>query len=329
MKRIKTRSVKFVILFSLLLLAASSVFANPISSLICNNPGSTTAGPNDTGIHANSCTDFSYAFPASQPATGQNNWLYGYLMGSTATPPSLVPTTFTALSATPAYDMNGNLIPGQNAGWYSANFYRYWTALDAFGSHSNADYTDYHTPPYCTTGLSCNPTNPGLGGYDPRSPTGPDSGDLWADRRYVVPTGYTGPVQITLQAQKDPRTATGNAQGFTEYVLDYSGGVTTQLAVLAVPVNQNPNAPNLPSTVPGAIGQPIYSISPVSVNVKPGDILDFVTVPNYNSTVGGYADFSSGSFQLITITGVPEPSTIILVGAGLLLVGFTRKRFAL
>jgi hypothetical protein len=302
-------------------LASGALFANPISPLICSDPGSTDPSATATSVYANSCTDFSYTFPAQQPATGLGNWQYGFLTGSNANPVALDASTFAEMSATPAFDANGNPIPGQNAGWYSANFFQYWTALDAFGAHSNAVYTDYHTPPYCTPGISCNPTNPTLGGFDPRSPTGPDSQNYWADRRYLVPD-YTGPITIDVSEQKDPRTAVAGAQGFMEYVLD--DGIV--VGSINVPVNLDPNAANLPSTVPGAIGQPIYSIT-LSENVKPGDVLDFVTVPDYDPALGGYADFSSGSFQLITIQGIPEPATLALIGGGLFLLGFARKRF--
>ena len=321
------RFAMWAVVVSIPILGSSPVYASAISPLICSNPGSTVAGPNASGVHANSCTDFAYSFPVPQPASGVNNWQYGYYTGTT-----LDPNTFSLMSPTPAVDGSGNVIPGQNAGWWSKNFFQYWTALDAFGSHSNADYTDYHTPPYCTPGVSCNPTNPALGGYDPRSPIGPDSGDYWAARRYIIPTGYTGPVAINLQVQKDPRTATGNAQGIVEYVIDHSGNTTSILGQVSVPVNQNPNLPNLPPTVAGGIGQPIYTLFLPAASVKPGDTLDFVTAPNLATfSIGagvatGYVDFSSGSFQLIQLDGIPEPSTWMMMAGGLLALGLLRKR---
>src|SRR5260370_16902399 len=65
---------------SILLVAGTGlVNATPTSPLICDLPGSTSASQADTSINANSCTDFSCRYPNSpQPASGTNNWLYGY-----------------------------------------------------------------------------------------------------------------------------------------------------------------------------------------------------------------------------------------------------------
>lgn len=271
---------------------------------MCSNPGSTSAQATDANIHANSCTDFSYAFPANQPATGLNNWQYGYLTSSNATPPVMNPSTFSFMSPTPALDGSGNPIPGQVVGWWSKNFFQYWTSLDAFGAHSNADNTSDHFSPYCTPNVSC----VGTTGQNQAVP-----GDYWADRRYIAPSAYTGPLTIVLQTQKDPRTAGPLAQGYTDYVLDTSGGTTTTLGSVSVPVVVNGT-------------EPVYNLTLNKVNVKPGDVLDFVTVPNYDPALKGYADFSMGSFQLITIDGVPEPASLGLMAAGLLLLGIARKR---
>ena len=317
------------------------VVAAPVSSLMCSNPGSTTASASANFISADSCTDFSYLFPATQPASGLNNWQYGYYQGS------LNPATFSLMSPTPLLDTNGNPIPGSSAGWWSQDFFQYWTALDAFGAHSNSQYTDYHSYPYCISGVSCNPAFGMSGGYDPRSPNGPDSGNFYSARRYIVPAGFTGDINISLETQKDPRTAFGAAQGYVDYVIDYSGGVATILGCINVPVNGTMSSNVVPANCSNAFSvtadplgtsQPIYA-TVLGATVKPGDKLDFVVVPNFDTLIpfsanaSGTADFGSGSFQLIDISGpaspifvIPEPSSIGLVLGGLGLLAFVRRR---
>ena len=92
---------------------------------------------------------------------------------------------------------------------------------------------------------------------------------------------------------------------------------------------------------PLGTGQPIFSMA-TAVMVSPGDTLDFVMAPNFQMNLSGeggaqaYADFSSGSFQLITINGqstpvipnVPEPATAGLMAGGFLLLGLMRRRRA-
>src|SRR5438552_2127740 len=77
-------SLSAVVPLALLVALSTSVIANPISPLICANPGSTTATPNDTTIHANSCTDFSYLSPNDQ-SLSTNNWMYGFYQGTSDT----------------------------------------------------------------------------------------------------------------------------------------------------------------------------------------------------------------------------------------------------
>jgi hypothetical protein len=283
--------------------------ATPVSPLNCAAPGSTTASPSDTIIHANSCTDFSYIFPNSpQPAAGTNNWLYGYYLGA-INPAGFLPMTQQVT------DSNGKFL-----GWWALQFDRYFTSLDAFGGHANGDFTDYHIPPFCdpTVLQNCSPT----GGLDPRSPNSPDSADQSAVRRYVVPAAIgTTTVDINIQVQKDPRTTDPSAHGTIEYAILYHNGVPTTLITLTDPVNFNPSLPGTPPT-PQGIPQPILTASDNNVVVHGGDFIDFVMSPmtdpkDNNQTV----DFSSGTFEVITISSVPEPSFSLLLGAVLLLFG--------
>jgi hypothetical protein len=290
------------------------VNATPTSPLICDNPGSTTAAPSDTSINANSCTDFSYRYPNSpQPATGTNNWLYGYYPGL------LDPGAF-ILMAQQVTDTNGHYL-----GFWAVNFNRYWTSLDAFGGHPNGEFTDYHNPPFCDAALyqNCSPT----GGFDPRSPNSPDSADQMAVRRYVVPAGVgSTTVNIGILAQKDPRTTTPGAHGTIEYAILYSGGVATRLITLNVPVNFDPNIQGAPPT-PEGIPQPVYAASANNISVKAGDFIDFVMSPVNDPAFNNKSvDFSAGTFELITIRSVPETGTSLLVGAGLILAGLLRAR---
>jgi hypothetical protein len=304
---------------------------------MCANPGSAVASSTLNYINANSCTDFSYAFPTPQPATGLNNWQYGYY--TQAVPGAqliLDPSSFQTMSPTPAYDSNGNLIPNANAGFWSQNFYQYWTAMDAFEAHSNASYTDLHQPPYCNQSLYQDCGN----GLAPNVPNSTSSGDYYATRRYIVPSNSNGPTVINLSVEKDPRTVGPSAQGDTEYIYKISDGVQTFLGCINVQVNGSPN-PNVtyptcstPVTTPDPLmsGQPIYSAS-FTTTTHAGDFIDVIQVPNYNnaipvgnSTAAGSADFSSAVFQLETIQSLPEPATFGMIGVGLLLAGFARRR---
>lgn len=298
-----------------LLGGATIASANSISPLICPNAGSTTASPTDTTINANSCTDFSYTFPNTpQPAAGTNNWQYGYYLGP------INPAAFTL------FPQQVTLPNGDSYGTWALDFNRYFTSLDAFGGHANGEFTDLHIPPFCDDALyqNCSPS----GGIDPRSPNSPGSATQEAVRRYLVPSGVgTATLNIGIQVQKDPRTTPPSAHGTIEYVILYSGGVATTLITLADPVNFDPNIAGAPPTDQG-IPQPVYSASVSNVVVKPGDVIDFVmstmTDPNYNNQS---VDFSSGTFELITIQSVPEPATLVLVGGSLLLIGsMFRKR---
>jgi hypothetical protein len=291
--------------------------ANPISPLICGNPGSTTASPTDTTISANSCTDFSYAFPNNpQPGSGTNNWLYGYYPG-TVNPASFIPMTQQVTDSV-----------GNPEGSWAVNFDQYFTSLDAFGAHPNGVFTDYHIAPYCDQTLYQNCSTDG--GPDPRSPNSPDSATQDAVRRYIVPDVPAGTtVDINLQVQKDPRTTNPTAQGTTEYVILYSDGVATVLLTLNDPVNFNPNLAGAPST-PTGIPQPIVSGSVNNVAVQPGDYIDIVTAANIVN--GQSVDYSSGTFELATIQSnstiqtTPEPASFLLAGLGLVLFGAARRK---
>jgi hypothetical protein len=298
----------------LLIAGTAMVHASPTSPLICDNPGSTTASSGDTSIHANSCTDFSYRYPNSpQPATGTNNWLYGYYPGL------LDPGAFTPMTQQ-VTDSNGHYL-----GFWALNFNRYWTSLDAFGGHPNGEYTDYHSPPFCDAALyqNCSST----GGLDPRSPNSPGSADQMPVRRYLVPMGIgSTTVNINILAQKDPRSTNPSAHGTIEYVILYSGGVATRLITLNVPVNFDPNIHGAPPT-PQGIPQPVYSATANNVSVKAGDFIDFVMSPVNDPAFNNKSvDFSAGTFETAAIQSVPEVATNLLVGAGLILVGLLRTR---
>lgn len=298
----------------ILLIGSLSASTTSISPLICSDPGSTTASPSDSTIHANSCTDFSYQFPNSpQPVNGTNNWLYGYYPGTTN------PATFLPMTQQ-VTDQNGNFV-----GWWAVQFNRYFTSLDAFGGHPNGDFTDLHTPPFCDQAQfqNCSPN----GGEDPRSPNSPDSADQAAVRRYVVPMGVGSTlVDITIQVQKDPRTTNPSAHGTTELVILYSGGVAKTLITLPDPVNFNPNLPGAPPT-PAGIPQPVLTASADNVLVKAGDVIDFVMAPAIDPNFNNLSvDFSAGTFEVDTIQSVPEPGSWGLAPTGLLLACLVRRR---
>ena len=225
-------------------------------------------------------------------------------------------------------------MPGITAGWWSKNFYLYWTALDAFEGHPNANYTDLHQSPYCDNALYQNCGN----GYDPRGIGSPGSGDYFPTRRYIVPS-YSGMTTVTVSGEKDYRTLLGAAQGVTDYVVLVHGGSSTVMGCINVPGDPSqmatsvmPSCSSATMTMDPVGHQPIYTTS-MGMMVNPGDYIDIVMVPLYQTNIAaassgtsGYADFSSGSFQLITIAGVPEPATFGLMGGALLLFGFTRRK---
>jgi hypothetical protein len=305
----------------LLLLAGCYATAkgSEISPLMCSNPGSTVASPADQSIDANSCTDFSYLFPSTQPPAGLNNWLYGYYQGSTGPGGTIVTPTLAASSfipMTPVYrDQNGNVTsvppaPGnsnKNAGWWAVNFTQYWTSLDAFGAHPNSPFTDLHEEPFCDQSLYQNCGN----GPDMRSPYGPDSSEQYAVRRYVVPD-FSGEVTITFSVQKDPRTNATGADGDLNFIMQYGDGTATMLgSVLTVGPGPGP-----------------VETETLETSVQPGEFLDFIDSPNGN-------DYADGEFQLITIQSsnstiqiqsLPEPATYGLVGLGLLSAAWKIRR---
>lgn len=324
-------------LISLFAACCYSAYGTPVSSLQCANPGSTSTSSSDASINANSCTDFSYLFPSTQPASGLNNWQYGYYVGGTGPSVSLDPATYSLLSPTPAYDSSGNLISGITAGWWSKNFYLYWTALDAFEGHPNANYTDLHQSPYCNETLYVNCGS----GLDTRGPGSPGAGDFLPTRRYIVPSGYTGMATVTVSGEKDYRTILGASQGVTDFIVMVHGGTSTVLGCINVPgdvgqmaTSTIPTCSTTSMTMDPIANQPIYKTT-VNATVTPGDFIDVVMVPFFQNniaaasvgTTAGFADFSSGSFQLVTISGVPEPATFGLMGGALLLCGFARRKF--
>src|SRR5713101_8517171 len=83
-KRMRILSLAAAGPLALLVGLSTSAIGAQISPLICANPGSTTATPNDTTIHANSCTDFSYKSPNDQ-SLASNNWMYGFYQGTAET----------------------------------------------------------------------------------------------------------------------------------------------------------------------------------------------------------------------------------------------------
>jgi hypothetical protein len=357
----------FRLLFASVVWAVLGTLAYAGSTIACANPGSATSSGNASSINANSCLDFSAT------VQGANNWSYGYYTSETASgvvnpsstvyPPILDPKSFTSMTPTPLLGSNGQILPNQYLGVWSQDFFQYWTSLDAFGGHSNGNYTDLHTintapgepwvwvpgmNSYCNfsgTGYyNCNP----IGGYDPLNPNSPDDGNYWATRRYEIPTGFTGQVSIGVTSQR--QFDIPNSQAYTDYVIEDSNGVVTDLGSLYVPGNASTSQ--------------VFSDS-FTANVTPGTFIDFVIVPAYGTfdTYGqppnsGYADFASGQYEIDTITGVnsagtggmgggggtggggggtgggsgptppsvPEPATTALVSAGLLLLGFLRRR---
>ena len=139
--------------------------------------------------------------------------------------------------------------------------------------------------------------------------------EQWAVRRYIVPMGFDGMVQITLSVQKDYRTTSVGADGDINYIILYSGGVPTTLGTIVSPPN--------PGALGGPANQNTFPVQTLLLNVvvHPGDILDFVIAPNTN-------DYSDGQFQLVTIQAIPEPATLLLVGGGLLMAGFARRKYS-
>jgi len=224
--------------------------------------------------------------------------MYGFYQGSSDT---LDPAGFNPML---------QQLPAGQAGWWAVDFYHLWTALDAFGGHPNSPHTDLHQDPYCDHVLGNCGTGP-----DTNPAHSQDFAEQWAVRRYIVPMGFDGMVQITISVQKDYRTTSTGADGDTNYVILYSGGIPTTLGTLNVPSN--------PSALSGPAGPNTFPVQTLILNVAvhPGDILDFVITPNAN-------DYSDGEFQLITIQAVPEPATMLLVAGGLLMAGFARRKYS-
>lgn len=312
-------------LLGLFVLAGSQVYASQVTSLQCTDPGSTTASSSAVYVNANSCTDFSYPLTTQSMNATLNNWQYGYYTYNGGTP-LLDPTSFALMSSTQKYDTMGNVVVGQNTGWWSQNFNQYWTALDAFEGHSNATYTDLHQPPYCDAVLGTCGSGPAPGGSN-----SVDSGNYFATRRYVVPD-YAGSVTLTLQGEKDPGTAVPTAESVTDYVLLVSGSNVTMEGCINVYAQATPDPNETYPTCSGTTtsndmitSQSIYSMT-TNFNVAPGDYIDIVMLPDYNDTVSNYADYSSGSFELVTISGSPEPATFGVIAVGLGLLGFLRRK---
>jgi len=292
------------------------LFGSPISPLICPNPGSTHASLSDNFVNANSCTDFSYAYPNGNNAAGipSNNWLYGYysynsgFLNLASQTPVFTPLTQQLT------DSNGNFV-----GFWSNNFDLYWTSLDAFGGHSNSTFTDYHDAPYCNETLYQNCGS----GPDPRSPNSPGSANQFAVRRYEIPLNYNGVVDITIETQKDYRVLGSNVSpsvdGDFNYVVENDNGTPNLLTNSAGgTVLQTPTPASLLQTPnPGPNTFPIETETFFNVPVHGGDFLDFIMAPGAN-------DYSDGEFQVITIQSAPEPTTLVLAGAGLLLLALGR-----
>jgi PEP-CTERM motif len=276
---------------------SAAAFATSISPLMCSNPGSTTASSTDNTVNANSCTDFSYSYPNNQ-AVPLNNWMYGFYQGTSAT---LNPAGFTTMT---------QQLPAGQGGWWAVDFFHLWTSLDAFGGHPNSPITDYHQAPYC---------DPVLGNCGSGPDTNPahaqDFKEQWAVRRYIVPTGFDGLLEITLSVQKDFRTNSVGSDGDTNMVIRYSGGVATTLGTIAVPADATAFA-GTPDATTFAVQTLVLDVA-----VHPGDVLDFAITPNSN-------DFSDGEFQLITIQAIPEPGTMLLVAGGLLVAGCARRKYS-
>jgi hypothetical protein len=287
------RILSLLVSLTLLVGLSTSAIAGLVSPLMCSNPGSTTATPNDTSINANSCTDFSYKSPNTQ-STASNNWMYGFYQGA------LNPTGFNPML---------QQVPQGQFGWWAVDFDHLWTSLDAFGGHPNSTNTDLHDAPYCDPVLG----NCGSG-HDNNPAHAQDFIEQWAVRRYIVPIAFNGMVAITLSVQKDYRTTGPDADGTTNFAILYSGGVATTIATI--------NTPSNASALSGPAGPNTFAVQTMTmnVNVKGGDILDFAISPNGN-------DYSDGEFQLITIQAIPEPSTILLVAGGLLAAAFALRKY--
>jgi hypothetical protein len=281
---------QFAIILSLA--GISRVSANPISPLICGNSGSTHAGSADTTIHADSCTDFSYQYVNPQPTQGVNNWLYGYYAQDNLTPSGF--QLLTPLEADPS--------DPQNKFW-AMDFWRSWTSLDAFGGHPNGGTatinTDLHDAPFCT---GPPPAGNCGSGPDPNR-TAPTQ---WAVRRYVVPGGFNGLVNITFAAQKDYRTPVSDGTLNFVYLLD--GTAVTLLATL------DAVAPQITGRATTPADEPVEIVKLTNVALHGGEVLDFAIAPKQN-------DFSDGTFQWEQIESVaPEPATFGLMAAALAII---------
>jgi len=300
-------SLPMGILLILLVGLCAPAFGNPLSPVLCDNPGSTHTNSTDNFVNANSCTDFSFVSPNNQ-ASPMSNWLYGYYGGLLGGPAgTLAPSGFHAMQTMNmcSIDLNGHMDCGQvidpntgHFGWWAVDFAKYWTSLDAFGGHANSVNTDLHDAPFCINGQNCG--------------SGPDSNpsvDQWAVKRYVVPIAFNGLVNITIKVQKDPRTLNtsprADGDSYTAYfVNNQNAGAVTTLNALAVSAGPN---------------DPTVYMKFSSVMVHGGDFLDFAMSPNAS-------DYSDGAFELITLQSIPEPATLLLVGAGLALTGLKSRR---
>jgi len=288
-----SRKSIFVGLTAAVFFAAPAVFASSVSPLICANPGSTTSTSN-TFLNANSCLDYSNSF-----TQGQNNWFYGYFAA-----PNLTPGGFTPMTK----------FTDQTTGdsWWAVDFNKYWTALDAYGGHPNGVLTSSHPSPNCDPGISC-------GDGSAEAPGAPNEIQQWAVRQYVVPTGFAGGVvKVALTAQLDPRSVISNPECKTNLNVTCPDGSMNEILLVHNGVVTNLGTLNLAYAVanPQTISAQAF--------VQAGDIIEFVLAPG----VQYLNDYGDGTFQLDTVTSVPEPATVALLGGAMLLLLLWKRRRA-